>query len=434
MLRPFPRSNRRPLTALVAAGSVLLGLAVAPLATAEERSNDELKQKKQKVERDLTGANKDLQHSSDQARAAAAALAASQNQLATAQAKLAQTRGELAAAQAFDQQMQRRLEVAVQRLKQARADLTSGHRDVADQEEALGEIVVANYQSGDPDLMGLSIMLQSQNPAELTGALNSVQSVIDKEAVTLSRLEASRILLSVQEEEVDAARKQVAQRRQAAAANLERKERLEQQAADTEVQVANLVELRETARQKAEVARRADLATLKSLEAERDRIAAVLARRAAIARKAAAAAAAAADVSAVPRTGSGFLTRPVNGYVTSPYGYRRHPIYGYRSLHDGIDYAASCGTPIYAPADGKVISTYFQSAWGKRMILDHGYQRGAGVATIFNHLSGYAVEQGDRVRRGQVIGYAGTTGWSTGCHLHFTVMANGQPVNPLAWL
>jgi murein DD-endopeptidase MepM/ murein hydrolase activator NlpD len=130
---------------------------------------------------------------------------------------------------------------------------------------------------------------------------------------------------------------------------------------------------------------------------------------------------------------SGFLNYPVEGPVTSPFGWRIHPIYGYRSLHDGTDFGAACGTPIRAAAPGRVLEEYFQTAWGNRIIIDHGVHDGVGLATISNHLSAYAVGVGDEVSRGQVVGYVGTTGWSTGCHLHFTVLANGSPVDPMTW-
>jgi murein DD-endopeptidase MepM/ murein hydrolase activator NlpD len=81
-----------------------------------------------------------------------------------------------------------------------------------------------------------------------------------------------------------------------------------------------------------------------------------------------------------------------------------------------------------------VLQEYFQSAWGNRIIIDHGFHKGAGLATISNHLSGYAVNEGDWVERGQVVGFVGNTGWSTGCHLHFTVMQNGSAVDPMRWL
>lgn len=433
MVRIFPCTTRRRLTAALAAGSTVLALLAVPLAVA-----DELEDKKEKVDRELVEANADLEHSSAAVLEAQAKLEGAQVQLGQAQAHLAKTRGELAAAEALDRQMQAKLVVARMRLDRAREDLAAGQQQIADAETELGAIVVENYQTGDPALMGLSMMLTSQDPAELTGQLNSVQNILDKEAVTLSRLEASRVLLTVKEDEVEAAKREVAKQRRAAARNLVKKQRLEQVAEDAELQVRNLVTLRETARDEAENARQADLATLQSLEKERDRIAEILRQRAEEAARRAAAAAAAADASAAGSVGAingnGALLRPVPGSVTSPYGMRTHPIYGYRSLHDGVDFGGACGTPIYSPADGVVVEQYYQSAWGKRVIVDHGLIRGVGVATISNHLSAYAVSPGQRVQRGQVIGYVGTTGWSTGCHLHWTVMQNGSPVDPMKWL
>ena len=451
MVRNFPRTTRRPVrtvAAAVVAACLLAGLAVAPAATADDhkgkasqkaqalkkKKSDELKKDQAKLRKDVGAANQDLDHSSAALQQATAALGAAQAQLGRAQAKLAHTRGELAAAEALDRQMQAKLDAAVARLAEARADLDEGHTKVAEQEHELGQIVVSNYQTGDPALMGLSMVLTSQDPAELSGQLNSVQNVLDKEAVTLSRLEASKVLLTVQEQEVEAAKIEVAVQRRAAAENLRKKQELEKRAEAEELQVQNLVALRAEAEDEAEKARQADLATLKSLEKEQDRITEILRQRAEAARRRAAAAAAAANQVVGPVNSNGFLDFPVPGGVTSPYGWRRHPIYGYRSLHDGVDFGSACGTPILAPADGRVLQEYYQSAWGNRIIIDHGFHRGVGVATISNHLSGYAVSVGDWVKRGQVIGYVGTTGWSTGCHLHFTVMENGSPVNPMRWL
>jgi murein DD-endopeptidase MepM/ murein hydrolase activator NlpD len=129
----------------------------------------------------------------------------------------------------------------------------------------------------------------------------------------------------------------------------------------------------------------------------------------------------------------GPLMRPVPGYVTSAFGWRMHPIYGYWGLHDGTDFHAPCGTPLQASGNGRVISEYYQSAWGNRLILDLGRVRGHGVAVIYNHISGYRAHTGQVVRRGETLAYAGTTGWSTACHLHFTVMVDGQPRDPMGW-
>ncbi|HEX4978332.1 MAG TPA: peptidoglycan DD-metalloendopeptidase family protein [Nocardioides sp.] len=438
-------------SALLACG-LLLGSAAVPAANAGEKKpsapatdqdalakkkDEELVEHDAELQRKMAGVHVDLEHSSAQLRAAAAALSMAQSQLATAQDKLARTRGELAAAKALDRQMQLELEAAVRRLDKARADLDAGRVEVAEQERELGMIVVSNYQSGDPSLMGLSMLLTTQDPAELTGQLNSVQNIIDKEAVTLSRLEASKVLLTVQEQEFEDAREEVAERRRAAAKNLERKKDLERAAVAVAQRVSNLVSLRANAQREAEEARAADMATLQSLEDERERIAEVLAERAKIARREAEAAAAAASgygagVSNVKS--NGFLDFPVPGRITSPYGIRRHPIFGYTSLHDGIDFAGGCGTPIYAASRGVVVEMYFNKAYGNRILIDHGLVKGVSLATISNHLSGYAVAVGDHVKRGDIIGFVGNTGWSTGCHLHFTVLVNGGHVDPMGWL
>jgi murein DD-endopeptidase MepM/ murein hydrolase activator NlpD len=416
--------------AALAVGSVLMSFAALPLASA-----DDLKHKKHKVQRHINQVHTDLDESSAQLRHATAALHAAQVKLGQAQGYLAKTRGQLSAAEVLDRQMQAKLVAAVARLEKAQADLKAGREQIAEQQKTLGQIVVQNYQTGDPSLMGLSMVLTSQDPAELTGQLNSVKNVMDKESVILDRLEASKVLLTVQEQEVAAAKEEVAKERAAAAENLKRKQQLEAQAEDAEAKVKTLVGLRADAEDQAEQARAADMAQLKSLEKERDRIAVILKKRAEAARRrAAAAAAAAGNADTGSRHSNGFLDWPVDAPVTSPYGWRIHPIYGYRSLHDGIDLGAACGAPIHAPADGRVIEEYFQTAWGNRLIIDHGFHHGAGVATISNHLSSYTVHQGDYVRRGEVIGYVGTSGWSTGCHLHFTVMENGSPVNPMNWL
>jgi murein DD-endopeptidase MepM/ murein hydrolase activator NlpD len=196
--------------------------------------------------------------------------------------------------------------------------------------------------------------------------------------------------------------------------------------------------MRAAAQAEAVRAREADLAVLRGLQKERDKITDMLAQRAEEARQRAAAAAAAAAVAAGAsldvRKSNGFLDYPVNGYITSPYGMRLHPIYKRWTLHDGTDFGAACGTPIRAAAAGEVIARYYNGGYGNRVIVDHGLHRGVGLGTAYNHLSGYSTEVGDKVKRGEIVGYVGNTGYSTGCHLHFMVFENGTTVNPMNWL
>jgi len=125
-------------------------------------------------------------------------------------------------------------------------------------------------------------------------------------------------------------------------------------------------------------------------------------------------------------TQSSALAAPVAGHVTSGFGWRRHPILGYVRMHAGIDYAAAWGSPIYAVSDGTVSFAGWHGGHGEYVRLDHG----GGIATGYGHMSRIAVGPGSRVSRGQVIGYVGSTGLSTGPHLHYELYRGGQAVDP----
>src|SRR5688500_5272304 len=115
--------------------------------------------------------------------------------------------------------------------------------------------------------------------------------------------------------------------------------------------------------------------------------------------------------------------------MSSDFGGRTHPISGKHSNHTGVDWAAPSGTPIYAPADASVRAATWNKVYGNQTILDLG----GGYSTMFGHQSGFTVKPGQQVKAGQLIGYVGSTGWSTGPHLHFETWINNKPVNPLSW-
>jgi murein DD-endopeptidase MepM/ murein hydrolase activator NlpD len=134
------------------------------------------------------------------------------------------------------------------------------------------------------------------------------------------------------------------------------------------------------------------------------------------------------------RPGSHGFLHPVAGAVTSAFGMRLHPVLKIWKLHDGTDFAAACGTAIRAPYAGVVTAAAFNPAYGNRLFLSHGSVDGLRVETAFNHAARYLVRPGQRVTRGQVIGEVGSTGLSTGCHLHLMVWLNGRLSNPMSWL
>ncbi len=131
------------------------------------------------------------------------------------------------------------------------------------------------------------------------------------------------------------------------------------------------------------------------------------------------------EASGVGEQRSGLLA-PVPGAISSRYGMRRHPILGYRRMHAGLDFRASRGTPIVAVTDGRVVGSGRMGGCGNAVRLNHG----SGMATRYCHMSRIAVRNGQSVRRGQVIGYVGSTGLSTGPHLHYEMYRNGRSVNP----
>ena len=125
---------------------------------------------------------------------------------------------------------------------------------------------------------------------------------------------------------------------------------------------------------------------------------------------------------------SGAMAQPVAGRITSTFGARVHPILRYMRMHRGVDFGAAWGTPIVAVADGQVTGAGWAGGYGHQVRLAHA----GGLATSYSHMSRFAVAPGSMVRRGQVIGYVGSSGLSTGAHLHYELYRNGQPIDPLS--
>lgn len=417
-MRSFPSSRHRRTTAACVAVAALLAVVVNPHAFAD----DDLKKKQKHVQHEVAQAHDDLDESSAALRKARAALASAQSSLVAAQGKLAVAQGKVAAARVVDQQMKAKLVAAEQRLETARVDLASGRREVAAQRVKVGNTISGYYEAGDPQLLAMAAVVNAHDFSEVTRQVEFMDTVVGLQTQAFDSLRAAEVLLQVREHQVEEARDDVATQRAAAAAHLVAMKGLESKAVSAAAVVRQQVAARTSAQATASEVKRHDLAVLAKLKKEEERIKQLIIERARQAK------------GGYEGATSGILNMPVDGPVTSPYGWRSHPIYGYWGLHDGTDFKADCGQKLWAVAGGRVLEEYYSDVWGRRLYLDLGNFNGKNVTVIYNHLTSYNVGVGDRVSRGDVVGYAGTTGWSTGCHLHFTLMVNGNPVDPMPWI
>jgi murein DD-endopeptidase MepM/ murein hydrolase activator NlpD len=418
-VRPFPRTARRRLAAATAACTLALGALAVPLANADPK---DLKDKKNEAEQQVEHAEHALEESSGRLQRTQAALARAIDDLAAARGEYQAARVRLHDAQERDREMQERLELAEQRLTDAQADLAEGRAELASQRLELTDTVTDIYEQGDPQLLAFATLLKSQNTADLTRQAELNNVIVGREAMAYDDLHAAEVLLQVRENEVAAALDDVEVQREEAAAHLVTMERLTTDTREAKNAVATLVETKRGARTDAIAARKADRRALREAERRERHIKQLILAAARRAKK------------SYNGSTNGLFVRPVPGYVTSPFGYREHPIYHYWGLHDGTDFGVSCGDPMRAIASGTVIARYWSDVYGNRLYLNLGQINGKNVTAVYNHASSYAVGVGARVGQGDVVGNVGSTGWSTGCHLHFTILVNGNAVDPMNWL
>jgi murein DD-endopeptidase MepM/ murein hydrolase activator NlpD len=433
-----------------------------------ETHADELTDRRTAVKRQIAATKAELSHSSKALNAAAVAVTRAQVKLDAARVQLAQTRRELAAARARDAEMAAKLNRTRAELGAAKAAVVVGQKRL-DAQLALASQVVRDQYQQRSNLLSVALLVGSQSPQDLqtrlqwsTTMFDTAQAEIDELTLIQRKLEADKARIAVLEA-------QVTVERRAAAKNLRLRRELEARAAAEEAGVALLLRERQAVRHAAaqdvaEDKRRYAELTREAASVER-RIAARIAKAKAeaAAKRAAAKRAAAmraeraeraaakarragkkstsagrssgrsrASGSSTWSAGHGFAY-PVAGPITSSYGRRFHPILRYWKLHDGTDFSAGCGQVIRAPYKGRVAERYYNGGYGNRLMIDHGYVSGRYVTTGYNHAIRYTVSVGERVNKGEVIGYVGSTGYSTGCHLHLMVWLDGRVVNPMRW-
>jgi murein DD-endopeptidase MepM/ murein hydrolase activator NlpD len=432
-VRYFPSAAGRPVLATL----LLLATLGAAVPSAHADDGGRLKDKQhhvhqqvQQVQDDMDDASKAITQAKAQLASAEDQLAAAQTDFAAKQAHAAQAQTQLQAASLENDQMQAALQAAQAALAQAKADVVTGQAALDAQQATVKNTVVSFYQEGSPELMAWTGYLDAQTPSDLIRKMEYADTLVEDQNSLFDQLHGAEVALLAKKDQVKVAEDAADEQADVAAQELANFQRVKEQADEAtnqallaQDQVTLTVAARQKAQHQAQRAKKRDRAQLRQLQQQEDHIKHLIAL------------AAAKDHSAgFVGKDDGFLLPPVVGPVTSPFGYRIHPIYHYWGLHDGTDFGVSCGEGMRAAADGTVISRYWSDVYGNRLYVDVGKVNGHNLTVVYNHATSYRVNVGDHVTRGEIVGYVGSTGWSTGCHLHFTVLQDGTAVDPMTYL
>jgi peptidase, M23 family len=270
----------------------------------------------------------------------------------------------------------------------------------------------------------LDVVIGSKDFSDFANRLEVLKRIIDSDITLINEIKKERADIEAHKQKLEADRAKLVELEKSA---LAKQAEIEQKKAERNVVL-----------QKAQNDRATAMQAIEELNASSAQVSAMLKeRQAARAAAAAAVAAAAAAQSSGGQgasdnwvQGTGQLGWPVSGEITSPYGYRVHPIWGTTIYHSGIDIGVDEGTPVHAADGGVVVWSGWMGGYGYAVVIDHGN----GLSTLYGHNSELAVDEGQSVAKGQVISYAGSTGNSTGPHVHFEVRVNGDPVDPMGYL
>lgn len=390
---------------VVLSGAMALAAAVGPPVSAQDPELE-------KIERRLEQRQEQLEEAREESRDVRGQLSASQQHRRGLTAEVRLLQSDLAAAQARLAEVEAALEVArdelarwTRRLDRARADL-------------LARQDLLNAKAANAYILGPAAYAEALLGADDLGSMADrtfyVERVLTVDVDLLAGVRVSRELVATRQDRMAVYEDNVAERFRAVRRHTERiaamKARqealLEQIDLEIEYTAEALGDLN-SARERYEDA-------VAQLEAESARIQGLI------------------QGSGSSGSGSydGELFWPTNGPIVSGFGYRTHPVYGTTRFHAGVDIDGACGQPIFAGEVGTVLSAGYNGGYGNATVIDHG----GGLSTLYAHQSSIGVSSGQKVSRGQQVGLVGTTGLSTGCHLHFEVRINGEPVDPVPYL
>ena len=431
--RPFlHRSHRRAAICALAAVSLAFFYS-GDISLADERDDavakqNEAQRKQQQVMSSLEGVSADLGQAYISLQNAQASLSTAETQLTTAETNLA--------AKEREQQIASdRLTTAQNSLETVKKESEASKKTAEETSDSVAEIVVSTYQ-GDNSVTSWSYVLASQDVEELSQRASAVEIGSGVQEAVLSAAEVERAQNANREARQNAATTRVSTLK-TEADTAEANAKAARDAAKTKRdEVAKLAAQKKSAAEALE-SRKSDLQSQLN-QANAD--AAAAAARVAQIDAANRAAASAGTMPSVPASsigadslGSGYIGHPITGplEVTSPFGYRVHPVTGVATGHQGVDFAASEGTPQYAAVSG--VATYWDSeSCGIGIDINGGIIDGHSYVITLCHLSSRSIADGQQVKRGDVVGATGSTGYATGAHVHFQVAQDGAYIDPMS--
>ena len=397
------RMNSSRLTRGIIAVPLLLSLLVTPAIA----DNTDINKQVAEASEALTEASKAVVEAAESLKDAQAKLPAARETMATANAKEAEATAVYNAAAAD-------LAAAKAAYAAALTKVTSKEAEISQLQKKVDQFARSVYQQGPTSQW--EIILESESPSDLTVRLQNIKAVSLSTAQSLDELMAAKEQLAADAAAAEAIRIDMQRVADIASQALIDAQNAADRAAAAKTEVDKLVKQEGAALKVAEDDKAEVQQQYNELRAEQIRIAAL--------------AKAAGTQGPVDPQATGPLSWPLPGRAAGGgVGWRIHPVYKYKSCHTGVDSGAPKGTPIHAAADGVVLSTTVSRAYGNMTLIDHG----GGMVTMYAHQSSFGVSPGQVVGNQEVIGYVGSTGFSTGPHLHFEVHLNGVPYDPMGW-
>lgn len=436
------RSLRRPLSLLAAAAILAAGMLTGPLSPASaEGSKDDKIAERAEVDQQLEDLRIELNDVNDDLADTYLALAETELLIPQAQQDLENARVALGEAQEEDRKVGERLTEAEEEERRLSGEVETGQEEVDRSDDELATVALSAYKGGGMPSPS-SVYVGNSSPQDAVDRSMNYRLTMASQGTRLDTLRTDQSVTENSAERLSAVREEIKQLKIDAEDALERTRVAEEEATEAKNELDALYETQKTQRDDLEATKTKYEGDQKSLETrsstlddeieelakqEREREEKLKAQQQ---QKSSGGS---APVAGSANTGGGWVY-PVNARLNSNFGWRVHPIYGTKKLHAGVDFPVACGVPVGAAHSGRVIARTHNSGAGNKLIVSHGIMNGRLVTTSYHHLQGFAKPVGAQVSAGETVGYVGTTGSSTGCHLHFETHEDGNAVNPAKFL